>query len=162
MGVWEEHATRRPKSARVPIRVQLRESRSDAGTLVDHDESPPVGKTSVGSGPRGTARGVMSLEGTPPFLAGRASTGVLPVSLSYFGLLERLPDSSKPPVYHWLRNTPRHVLHLPIQATYQVPGWTGRLGSTPTCTRYRHLRVTQKGNTRGNTPWCPRTRRGSP
>ncbi len=45
-------------------------------------------KPSLGSGPWVTARGVMSLEGTATFLAGRASTGVLPASLSYFGLLE--------------------------------------------------------------------------
>ena len=35
----------------------------------------------------GAARGVMSLEATAPFLTGRAFTGVLAGSLSYFCLL---------------------------------------------------------------------------
>ncbi len=101
-----------------PFEFSSRSHSRIAGTLVDHDESAPVGKTSVGSGPWGTARAVMSLEGAPPFLAVRASAGVLPVSQG-----TGVPLAPGHP--------PRYVLHLPVPAIRQVSGWTRRLGSTP-------------------------------
>ena len=87
------------------------------------------GKTSVGSGPRGTARGVMSLQSPAPFLAVESLHRRLAVSLSYFGLLERLPDNSKPPAYHWLRNTPRRrppVAGSGHPASLRLDGETGK------------------------------------
>ena len=65
---------------------------------VNNDELTPASKISVGRGLWGTARSMLSLEGTAPFLAVRAATGALPVLLGYFGMGSGDLNSARPGV----------------------------------------------------------------